>query len=143
MWGTDDLAFFSRYDGLRHIRLTPLGAYILGLTDEYLPSAVSSDLVLSVLPSLQIKVTKVRLHPEEALLLDNWAEAIAPGIWRLSLQRHDDNREGIRYRRITCFERGDDMSLPETVDSFIRNCERNGKALKLSGNAVLVECRDA
>ena len=35
------------------------------------------------------------------------------------------------------------MPLPETVYGFIRQCELNGKALKLSGNAVLVECRDA
>ena len=38
MWGTDDLRFLSRYDGLRHIRLTPPGAYILGLADEYRPT---------------------------------------------------------------------------------------------------------
>ena len=35
------------------------------------------------------------------------------------------------------------MPLPESVESFIRQCERNGKALKVVGSAVLVECRDA
>lgn len=29
IWGTDDLAFFSRYDGLSHIRVTPFGAHCL------------------------------------------------------------------------------------------------------------------
>ena len=40
-------------------------------------------------------------------------------------------------------ESRDDMPLPESVDSFIRQCERNGKALKTVGNAVLIECRDS
>lgn len=145
MWGVDDLAFFSRYDGLRHIRLTPLGAYILGLTNEYRPSVVSSDLALSVLPSLQIKVTRGTPAVEESLLLDNWAESVAPGIWRLDRERTLSAIEkGFDIGELRAFlERGDDMPLPETVDSFIRNSEHNGKALKLLGTAVVVECRDA
>ena len=35
MWGTDDLSFLSRYDGLSAFRLTPLGAFCLGTTDEH------------------------------------------------------------------------------------------------------------
>ena len=35
-----------------------------------------------------------------------------------------------------------DLALPELVESFIRQCARNGKALKTVGSAVLVECRD-
>jgi hypothetical protein len=34
-WGTDDLDYLSRYDGLRAVRLNALGAYALGLTDRY------------------------------------------------------------------------------------------------------------
>jgi hypothetical protein len=34
-WGTDDLDFLSRYDGLLYVRLNALGAYCLGLTDNY------------------------------------------------------------------------------------------------------------
>ena len=30
LWGTDDLAYFSRYDGLLFVRVTRLGAYCLG-----------------------------------------------------------------------------------------------------------------
>ncbi len=32
LWGADDLAFLSRYDGLIYFRLTPLGAYCLGMS---------------------------------------------------------------------------------------------------------------
>lgn len=50
MWGTDDLDFLSRYDGLSSFRLTPLGAYVLGLDAAYEPLAVPGNVALSVLP---------------------------------------------------------------------------------------------
>ena len=34
LWGTDDLDFLSRYDGLLYFRLNPLGAYCLGLGEN-------------------------------------------------------------------------------------------------------------
>ena len=51
MWGVDDLSCLSRYDGLRYIRLTRLGAYILGLADAYRPAETKPSAALSVLPS--------------------------------------------------------------------------------------------
>jgi hypothetical protein len=58
MWGTDDLNFLSRYDGLIYFRLNPLGAYCLGLTDDYQPSWREARTVLTVLPGLQINVAR-------------------------------------------------------------------------------------
>lgn len=37
-WGAEDLEYLSRYDGLRAVRLTALGAHALGLTDSYRPA---------------------------------------------------------------------------------------------------------
>ena len=54
MWGTDDLAYFSRYDGLMYFRLTPLGAYCLGAGPGYQPSPLEVKAVLQVLPNLEI-----------------------------------------------------------------------------------------
>ena len=144
MWGSDDLAFLSRYDGLYEFRLTPLGAYILGLEDTYQPAAIPSDLVLSVLPSLLVNVMRGSIGAEEALLLDNWAEPVQAGSWRLDRQRALAAIEkGYDIAELRSFlESRDDMPLPETVDSFIRQSERNGKALKTLGSAVLIECRD-
>jgi hypothetical protein len=143
MWGADDLEFLSRYDGLREFRLTALGAYVLGMEDSYQPVAVPSSLALSVLPSLQVKVLRGTIGAEEALLLDNWAEPVEGG-WRLNREKALAAIEkGYAIAELRAFlESRDDMPLPETVDTFIRHCERNGKALKLSANAVLIECQD-
>ena len=49
LWGTDDLDFLSRYDGLLYFRLNPLGAYCLGLAETYEPRAVQARAALTVL----------------------------------------------------------------------------------------------
>ncbi len=145
MWGTDDMAFLSRYDGLSEFRITALGAYVLGLTAEYHPVAVASNVALSVLPSLLMKVTRGTLAVEETLLLENWAVQDSPGCWRLDREKSISSIEkGFDIAELKGFlESRDEMPLPESVESFIRQCERNGKALKVVGSAVLVECRDA
>ena len=144
LWGADDLAFLSRYDGISHFRLTPLGAYVLGLDATYKPVAIPSNVAVSVMPSLLVSVVRGSLGPEETLLLDNWAVLIQLGNWRLdrekalsAIEKGHDIAELQRF-----LETRDEMPLPEPVESFIRQRERNGKALKVAGSAVLIECRD-
>lgn len=36
MWGTDDLSFLSRYDGLLHFRVNNLGKFCLGIDEQYI-----------------------------------------------------------------------------------------------------------
>ena len=42
LWGTDELPFLSRYDGLVYFRVNRLGAYALGCASEYTPPAVKA-----------------------------------------------------------------------------------------------------
>ena len=144
LWGADDLEFLSRYDGLRDFRITPLGAYVLGLDDAYKPVAVASSLALSVLPSLQVHVLRGAIGAEETLLLENWAEPVAAGRWLLNREKALSAIEkGYDIAELRTFLASrDDMPLPDTVEAFIQQCERNGKALKTLGSAVLIECRD-
>lgn len=145
IWGTDDLEFLSRYDGLEAIRLTPLGAYVLGLSDAYQPVAVAGNAVLAVMPNLLVNLASGELGPEESLLLETWAEPVQPGSWRLEREKSLAAIEkGHDIKELRDFlESRDDNPLPEKVDAFIRHCERNGKALKIGASAILIECRDA
>ncbi|MBV9928108.1 MAG: helicase-associated domain-containing protein [Acidobacteria bacterium] len=145
LWGADDLEFFSRYDGLLYFRLTTLGAYCLGLTDEYVPTQVTARATISVLPSLKISVTGEALLPEETLLLETYAEKESESSWylnRAKVMAALENGHQIAELR-EFLQARDDQPLPETVEGFLREAERNAGRLRDRGPAVLVECADA
>lgn len=144
-WGADDLEWLSRYDGLRAFRITKLGAYCLGINENYKLKMPSSSLELTVLSSLRIRVDAGVLQPAEKLLLETWAEPVESGTWQLDRELALDAVE--RGQSATDFadflRRHDNQELPETVEAFLLNAERNGKALKTGGEATFVRCRDA
>jgi hypothetical protein len=145
MWGTDDLAFLSRYDGLMYFRLNPLGAYCLSLTDKYTPSQIQAKAALTVLPSLQVNVTGAALAPEEALLFETWAEKESETVWRIDREKTLSAIEsGHQISELHEFlQTRDEQPLPETVEGFIAKSERQARALKNTGAALLIECQDA
>jgi hypothetical protein len=83
MCGADDLEYLSPYDGLTYFRVTPLGAYCLGLTDEYTSAPVTPSVKVSVLPSLQVKIVNGRLSMDESLKLGTWANELTDQTWQL------------------------------------------------------------
>jgi hypothetical protein len=145
LWGTDDLDFLSRYDGLLYFRLNPLGAYGLGLADDYRPSVPESKATLSVLPGLQVNVAAGTLSTEETLFLDTWAERDTETVWRLDrgkiLSEVERGRKVAELREF--LEARDPQGLPETVDGFLATAGRQAGALKNTGTVLLIECADA
>jgi len=145
LWGTDELNFLSRYDGLLYFRLTPLGAFCLDLQEDYAPAPLRSSVRLSVLPGLGVEVLAGNLAAEEVLTLDTWADQTGDAGWRLDRPKalaaiekgHDIEvlREFLQTR--------DDQPLPDMVGSFIDTCRRQGQALKNLGVVLLVECQSA
>ena len=145
LWGIDDLRFLSQYDGLAYFRLTELGAYCLGLRDNYTPCRPPSTLRLSILPSLHIKLADGQPGMEESLLLDTWATRETETAWRLD-----------RTRAVTAVEQGHDIALlhnfliasedqplPDSVEAFIKTVAQQGGALKTVASALLLECASA
>ena len=74
-WGVDELDYLSRYDGLWHFRLNALGAYCLGLADQYQPSTAPSQGAVTVFPDRRLR-TAGELSFDEKLLLELYAKAI-------------------------------------------------------------------
>ena len=145
LWGADDLEFFSRYDGLVHFRLTPLGAYSLGLTDNYTVAMPQPHVAFSVLPSLHVQVARGRMSVEETLLLETWAEKETEESWRLDRQkalRAIEKGHDIAELR-TFLQAREEQTLPEPVESFLKTAEKQGRALKIVGTALLIRCEDA
>jgi hypothetical protein len=144
LWGTDDLEFLSRYDGLAFFRITPLGAYSVGSSEVYAAATPPSQVRLSVLPSLQIRVVDGEPSAEEALTLETWGTQEAPCQWRLDRQKAlaAAERGHALDELLTFLQSRDDQPLPETAESFIGSCRKNAKALKVIGTTLLIECQD-
>jgi hypothetical protein len=145
LWGAEDLDFLSRYDGLVYFRFNALGAFCLGLTSNYTPSALEARGALAVMPNLQIQSTGEALSPDELLLLETYAEREADDVWRLSRDKALAAVEsGNQIAELQAFLASrDEQPLPDTVESFMVTTERQAKALVNKGTALLIECVDA
>jgi len=141
-WGTDDLIFLSRYDGLRYFRLTPLGAFILGRVDQYELRKEESIVSLTVLPNRQIRIEQGKLSTDQTLLLENFAELQGTGLWVLDEARAIRAVEkGARMAELrSLLAVGDPQPLPEPVEGFLLAVEERGAACICQGTALLIEC---
>jgi hypothetical protein len=144
LWGVDDLEFLSRYDGLLYFRLTPLGAYCLGLTDTYTPAPLEVRHALKVLPNLEIAAVGASLTPGDLLVLEQYTKPASDAVWRLELghllgalakgQRVSEFREFLQARSRE--------PLPETVEQIFKDAEERSESLQDRGTTRLIECRD-
>lgn len=145
LWGTDDLNFLSRYDGLIYFRLTTLGAYCLGLTDNYTPPAIEFRQTLRVLPNLDIVVAGEGIATSDAIVLDLYAKKVSDVVWQLDRQKLfvaietgyslAEFKEVLETRSID--------PLPETVQQFLTDVTERSNCLQDLGTVKLIECANA
>lgn len=83
IWGSDDLAYLGRYDGLTAVRVNDLGAYALGISDRP-PVTPAPAAALRVLSSHEV-VAVGDLPQGDAMMLSAFAERTAERTWRLSM----------------------------------------------------------
>jgi hypothetical protein len=144
LWGTDDLSFFSRYDGLLYFRLNPLGAWCLDLCDEYRPVESSEAPLLTVSEDLQIRLVRVA-EPGELLLLDRYAERTAEQTWMLTaesvLGAMEQGQDLGVFRDF--LEHGADQPLGSEAADFFAEIQNRKAALRDGGSARLLHCSDA
>jgi hypothetical protein len=145
LWGTDYLASLSRYDGLSHVRINPLGAWCLDLAGRYEPPALPAEDVLQVLPNLEVVVKRPPPAPADRLLLDRFAEAQSEAVWRLDPARAlRVLEEGGSLDELAQFLAARSSApLPQTVQVFLDDLRRRAGQLRDLGTARLVECADA
>jgi hypothetical protein len=142
LWGTDDLDFLSRYDGLKFIRVNRLGAYVLDLEKDYELPKIAVKSSFTILPNLKIKIVGASLTGGEELFLKNFAEKENENLWRLSRELTINALEnGQKIENLREFlQSREEQVLPETVEGFLREAERRAAALKDKGLARIIEC---
>jgi hypothetical protein len=141
-----DERYFSRYIGLRYFRINALGAYLLGLAKEYAGPARSEDRpVFTVMPNYEVAITqREEFAPNVRMLLERIAEPVSEGIYRLQRDRILTALEtGLTLEAITEFLIGKSAQpLPKAVLILLGDIQRNSRALKESGSAVLFSVAD-
>lgn len=144
MWGTDELCFFSRYDGLLHFRLNPLGAYCLGVVGEYRPGAPRSDPLLALTPDLRIALLR-EAEPGERLLLEQYAEPVAGGSWRITpevmLKAMEKGRDPELFRAFLHSHAIE--ALPTEGEQLFEAAGERMSAITDGGPARLLQCASA
>ncbi|MFH1006090.1 MAG: hypothetical protein V1800_01145 [Candidatus Latescibacterota bacterium] len=144
IWGTDDLDCLSRYDGLLFIRINGLGAWCLGLSEEYVPSPIEVHQVIKVLPNLDVVATEL-LPPGDVLFLEMFATQTADLVWRIQSPRllkalEDGHSVGDVEAFLTARSGG---SLPDNVAIFFMDMADRASHLTDRGPARLIEATDA
>lgn len=144
IWGADELRFLSRYDGLERIRITELGAYVLGVRTDYVPQQVTSPVRLQVLRNLWVQVLHGLLEADAQQHLETWARPAQVDTWELcplkAAAAIEKGYETAALRGFLQAHTADD--LPDEVLAFLHACDRSSKAFKTAGDATLVEGRD-
>jgi len=142
-WGTDDYSCLSRYDGLLHLRVNPLGAWLLGVAGEYRPAAPTRMEVLRVLANRDVVAAR-DLPGSDRLVLERFADPASEGVWKLSATKvlgvieqggSVDELEQFLVARTT-------GELPGTVSTFLADLRAKAGRLTDAGAARLIRCAD-
>ncbi|HEY9693897.1 MAG TPA: hypothetical protein V6D15_16965 [Oculatellaceae cyanobacterium] len=133
----------SRYDGLTYFRLTPLGAYVLGLSDRYVPITLPQKQVLRVLANLEV-VAVQQLTRADRLFLDNFLQPISDSVWQLEPSKLLDaiaqGRSVDELRQFLIANSSE--ALPQPVAQFLADLEVRTTSLQDLGSARLIRCTD-
>jgi hypothetical protein len=145
MWGADWAEALSRYDGLRAVRLTPLGAYAAGLTTTYTPAAPArADRTLQVLANHDIIAT-ADLAPTDRLVLDTFATRTSDRIWTIStaslLAAVDAGRTPAELGGF--LDERAMHTVPATVRRLLDDVEARAGQVRDLGTRRILECADA
>ncbi len=150
IFGLDD-EYVSRYDGLLSLRLTYLGAFVLGLTDEYTPPALPVEEgppLLKVLPNLDVVITDAsRIIATERAFLERIGTTESQDVYRLSRdQVLEATQHGLSVEQIESFLAAKsgltEAQLPQTVRVFFQDLQQRLRVLREGGKMLMLEGDD-
>ena len=144
-WGLDDEVFTTRYDGLKHLRVTALGRYCLGVDATCEPPEQEQRALFKVLPNMEIVVTDVTgFSTADAAMIERFAVKRSDSVWGLDgktvLQALED---GDRAEDVLGVLRsGSGVEIPDTVRRLVEETAARAGAATGREDAVIVTLRD-
>ncbi len=146
MWGTDDLEFFSRYDGLIYFRINLLGNFCLGRMDRYEPARQASGAKhLKVLSNLEIAFHPGILPQGDLLFMERFSDPVSEGVMKLNAAKILDlaSQENGIDRIVEFLKIRSENAFPETVERFLRDVGKKSACLSDAGHVRLLKVADA
>ena len=147
-WGSGDLPYLSRYDGLLAVRMNQLGAYVFGHTQAFEPPvpeplASSADRPLKVLPNHDVVVTGT-LRPGGRLVLEAFARQASERVWTITLASVlAALGTGRQVRELAGFLSQESATgVPPTLTRLLDDAEARARVLRDEGVVRLVSCTD-
>jgi len=145
-WGMEDTNFLSRYDGLMYIRLNPLGAFAMEMTDVYETAPTEKRAVLTVLPNHDVVVTDAQaLSPADKLFLEKTCQKKSSALWTLTTRTLlEAAQNGTSIQDIKTFLKSRSAQpIPKTVTVLLDDVKKRSTGLEYAGRTHLVACKDA
>jgi hypothetical protein len=144
-WGTDDYECLSRYDGLEYVRVNALGAWCLGLTEDYQPEPMIVKKTWKVLPNHDVVSSEQDPDPGDVLFLERVAEKTSERVWRLDRDKILTAAEaGLDIEEIDGFLEGHSAEpIPATVATLLDDLRQRAGLLRDKGTVRMIECADA
>jgi len=145
VWGTDELPYLSRYDGLLYFRINAFGAWCLGITKKYTPQATVQRIAMRLLPNLDVVAIDPPMRPGDRIILDRVAEQRSDHVWAMTQAKILTAVEsGFAVGQLREFlEARVEMPLPQTASVFLDDLQRQTTMLRDLGAACWIECVDS
>lgn len=128
---TEKKPYLTRWDGLVAVRLTAIGAYVFGQSQELaLKPSTRQRTSLHLRPD-RLHAVGQDLDPVTKLALDEFLEPISPGFYRLTrakLLKGCQTRKDVK-RRIADLRKRLPVDFPENWNAFFQEIETEGKTL--------------
>lgn len=136
----------TEYLSLEYFKLTPMGAYVIGATDKYMPIAEEKASGFVVQPNYDIVVSEGKLKQVHNMFFDRFAEKVADdaaSIYRLSFKSIVNALDnGIAVGEITEYlEKYCNNSLPDNVRKILEDWDRESKRIRIR-KVTIVETDD-
>ena len=133
----------SSYDGLAYFRITPLGAYLLGISDRYIPKELPRTQILRILPNLEV-VAVGELSRADRLMLDSSLQSVSDSVWTFDrgkvLEAIAQGRSVEELKTFLVANSGE--VLPQTAIQFLADLQTRATSLQDLGAARLIRCID-
>ena len=144
-WGTDDMDFCGRYDGLLYVRVNPLGSCCLGVSDQYTPLPAQKRNLFTLLPNHEIAVAGVQqLLPGDMSMLELFAQRLSEHLWRIDRQLILDYLEfgGSLDDILRFLGENATEGIPDTIRVLFADLTAKADAVVHAEEAWLVEFQD-